>query len=201
MQLETHEPRDVTSDPGVLAYATPRQAVEWVPPPRWLRYAVIVVALFILAMFLLGLPPLSGAVDYTRNIPLHEIVEYAWATGVRGTLDSAGMVLMAIFAPIAVAVLVAFLFVRGVVPQRVVIGLNVGLPALWLLPFWPIVVVVGPPMLLTAVAGQCDGETWSEGFICYAAIGSWTTLWLAVALTLLVMRWRRSKMPAIQPAA
>jgi hypothetical protein len=201
MRLETQEPRDVTSEPGVLAYATPRKAVEWVPPPRWLRCAVIVVALFIIAMFLLALPPLSGAVDYTRNIPLHEIIEYAWATGVRGTLDSASMVIMAVFAPVAVAGLLAFQFLRGVVAQRVVIGVNVGLPALWLLPYWPTFVVVGPPVLLAAVAGQCDGEDWSEGFICYAAAASWTTLWLAVALALLVMRWRRSKMPAIPPAA
>ena len=65
----------MTSEPRILAYATPKKAVEWVPPPRGLRYAVIVFALFILGMFLLGLPPLSGAVDYTRNIPLHEIIE------------------------------------------------------------------------------------------------------------------------------
>jgi hypothetical protein len=191
------EPVDSVSEPKVLAYVTPRKAVEWVPPPRWLRHAVIVVALFILAMFLLGLPPLSGALDYTRDIPINEVIEYAWALGVRGTLDSASMVVIATFAPLAAAGLLAFLFVRGVVPQRVVIGLNIGLPAIWLLPFWPIFVVVGPPMLLLAVTGQCDGEDWSEGLICYASIASWTTLWLAVVLALVVIRWRRSKMAAI----
>jgi hypothetical protein len=197
----TDKPLDVASEPRVLAYATPRKSLEWAPPPRWLRYSVIVLALFVLAMFLLGLPPLSGAVDYTRNIPLHEIIEYAWATGIHGTLHGASMVRLAVFAPFAVAGLLAFLFLRGVVPHRVVIGLNIGLPAIWLLPFWPILVVVGPPMLLTAVAGQCDGETWSEGFICYAAAASWTTLWLAVVLALFVVRWRRAKMPAVQGAA
>src|SRR5690348_4835403 len=113
------EPPDAASQPEVLAYASPARTVEWVRPPHWLRYAVIVVAMFILAMFLLGLPPLSGAVDYTRNIPLHEIIEYGWATGVRGTLDSARMVGIATFAPIAAAGLLAFLFLRGVVRQRV----------------------------------------------------------------------------------
>ena len=190
----------MTFDPEVLAYATPKKAVEWVPAPRWLRYAVVAVALCILAMFLLGLPPLAGAVDYTRSIPLHEIIECARATGVRGTLDSASMIRVAAFAPVAAAGLLAFLILRGFVPQRVVVGLNVALPALWLLHFWPICVVVGPPILLAAVAGQCDGETWSEGFICYAAAGSWTTLWLAVALALVIVRWRRSKMLAIRPA-
>lgn len=201
MLLGTDETRKVISDTGVLAYETPRKAVEWEPPPRWLRYAVIVVALFILGMFLLGLPPLSGAVDYTRSIPLHEIIQYAWSTGVRGTLDDARMVRMSIFAPIAVVGLLAFLFIRGIVPQCLVIGFNVGLPALWVLPYWPIFVVVGPPILVAAAAGQRDGEDWSEGLICYAAVASWTTLWLAVALALFVIGWRRSKMPAIRPAA
>ena len=111
------------------------------------------------------------------------------------------MALMAVFAPVAVAGLLAFLFLRGVVPQRVVIGLNVIVPALWLLPYWPIFVVVGPPVLLMAAAGQCGGETWSEGFICYAAMASWTTLWLAMALALLALRRRRSKVRGIRAAA
>ena len=198
MRLEAHEPRNVTSEPGVLAYAMPRDAAEWALPPRWLRYAVIVVALFILTMFVLGLPPLSGAVDYTRNIPLHEIIGYAWARGVRGTLDSASMVFMAVFAPVAGAGLLAFLFIPGLASQRVVIWLNAGLPAVWLLPLWPIFIVVGPFTLLAAMAGHCDGETWSEGFVSLAAAGSWTTLWLAVAL--FVVRRRRSRMQAVRPA-
>src|SRR4051794_41059745 len=106
----THEPPGMASERAILAYATPRKRLEWLPPPRWLRYSIIVLALFTLAMFLLGLPPLSGAVDYTRNIPLHEVIRYAWTKGIPGTLDSASMVRTAAFAPVAAAGLLAFLF-------------------------------------------------------------------------------------------
>ena len=151
----------------------------------------------ILLMFLLGLPPLSGAVDYTRNIPLSEIIGYAWATGIEGTLHSASMVRIALFAPTAIAGLLGFFFLRGVALQRITLIMNVCLPAAWLAAFWPIFIVIGPVILLSAIAGQCDGEDWSEGFICYAAIASWTTMWLAVALAMLVMKWKRAKRAGI----
>ena len=194
-----NELQNVAPDPGVLAYATPTTAALWLPPPAWLKRGVVAASLFILTLFLLGLPPLSGALDYTRNIPLGEVIEYAWAKGVRGTLDGVDMIRVAMFAPTAGAGLVAFLCVRGAALQRVAITVNVVLPAVWLGPLWPVLVVAGPPFLVAALAGRCDGEDWSEGFISYAAAASWTTLWLAVALVLAGVKWRRAKRAAIRP--
>src|SRR5688572_2519818 len=163
------------------------------PPPAWLRRGVVATSLFVLMLFLLGLPPLSGALDYTRNIPMGEAIGYAWAKGVRGTLDSVDMIRVAMFAPTAVAALMAFLCLQGVRQQRIAVAVNVVLPAVWLGLFWPFLVVAGPPFLLAALAGRCDGEDWSEGFVSYAAAASWTTLWLAVALALAGVKWRRSR--------
>jgi hypothetical protein len=188
-------------EPGVLSYETPNMRVDWLPTPAWLRRTAIAVSLFLLTLFLLGLPPLSGAVDYTRNIPLSEVIQYAWAKRIRGTFNSPSMIRVAMFAPTAIAGLVAFLYLRGVWPRRIAIAINLVLPALWLAHFWPLLIVAGVPILFAALAGRCDGETWSEGFICYAAMASWTTLWLAVALVLILLKWRKSSTKAIRPAA
>lgn len=176
---------------GVLQYATPSQRSQWIPPPTWLNWSVGVLGLLILFLFLLGLPPLAGAVDYTRQISLSEILAYAWTKGFRGTLGTPYVVGTAVFAPLALMGLVAFLCLRGVWPQRIVLVLNVSLPAFWLAFYLPILMLVGPPLLVSAILGQCDGETWSEGFICWAAVGTWSTLWLAVTIVLFVVRRRK----------
>ena len=97
------------------------------------------------------------------------------------------MIWTALFAPAAIVGLVAFLRVRRVWPQRVVLAINIALPALWLGYWWPLMAVVGPPILPAALAGHCDGETWSEGFVSYSAMAYWTARWIEVALALIVV--------------
>jgi hypothetical protein len=184
------------SEPHFLQYAVPRPA-----PPLWEKWAAAAGSVPILAMFLLGLPPLAGSLDYTRDIPLSGAVAYAWRLGVSGTLRSRSMIYTAMFAPAAIAGLVTFLCVRGVWPRRVTIAANLLLPALWLGPYLPIVALVGPVVLWLTVFGQSDGETWSEGFVSYTAMGTWSLLWAAVAILLLVARGSRKQHPGLTDRA
>jgi len=152
-----------------------------------MRLGIIPTALYIWAMFVLGLPPLSGGLDYTREIPIREVIEYAWTEGIAGTVDDSGMFYMAMFVPMSAVGLVAFVCLHRQRLLGYIIAANIALPAIWLTLYWPIFVVFGPLLLIAALAGQSDGETWSEGFICYAAMGSWTTLWLAVAIVAIIL--------------
>ena len=169
--------------------------IPWkLPPPTWVRLGIIPTALYILAMFVLGLPPLSGVLDYTREIPISEVIDYAWTEGIAGTFDYSAIFYMAMFVPIAATGLVAFLCLQRQRPLGYIIVANIALPAIWLFLWWPIFVVIGPLILIEALAGRSDGETWSEGFICFAAMGSWTTLWLAVGIVAITL----GSKPAIQ---
>jgi hypothetical protein len=180
---------------GRMAGMAPKPRIAWrLPPPLWVKVGIIPPALYILAMFVLGLPPLSGMLEYEREIPISEVIDYAWTEGLKGTFDYSGIFYVATFLPMAAVGLVAFLCLRHQRPLGYVIVANITLPAIWLAFFWPIFVVIGPLLLVEALAGRSDGETWSEGFICYAAIGSWTTMWLAVAIVAIALGTK----PAIQ---
>lgn len=178
---------------NVLPYAVLKSPREWLPPPAWLKRIVICMSLMILVVFLLGLPPLSGALDYTRAIPLTEAIEYAWKKGIRDTLDSSNMIGMAIFAPMAIAGVVAFLYLRGRLAQWITLLANIILPAIWLGGYWPLLVLWSPFILIEVLSGRSDGETWSEGFVSYSAIAAWTLLWLGVAAVLIVRKGLRSR--------
>lgn len=177
---------------GVLPYASPIARAPWIPPPRWMKVIAVVGSILVLFMFALGLPPLAGALDYSRDIPIIEAIGYAVQQGVAGTLGDSSMVLLATFIPCAIIGLILFLLLRGHLPGRIVLLTNILMPAIWMHLFWPLIVAMGPFLLVSAILGNQDGETWSEGFVTYSAMGSWSALWIAIAAGLFfVRRWIR----------
>jgi hypothetical protein len=150
------------------------------PSSRWLRHFIVVTALFIVGMYLLSGPDIS--IDYTRKIPLWEIVDYHLLNqSFTNYLD----LRRACFGPLALIGLFVFLISRSLNAQRVAILLNLSLPVLIVgMGFvgLPIYGVIGAFVLLLAAAGQIDGETWSEGYVGFFSLASWPTLWLVVGI-------------------
>lgn len=174
--------------PETLEYEQAEVLPAALPIPLWMKIPIAVVSFFLLATFVIGLPPLAGAIDYTKDFRLTQVLEYGWKQGIRGTLDSYSMVYYALFVPAALWCLVMFFVARQAWLQRLTLICNILLPLAWFLYLLPIFMVIGPFTVIEAVFGKMDGETWSEGFVCFSAMGSWSTLWLAVALTMLVRR-------------
>lgn len=177
--MNPYEPPDTAlvspNEDPTLAKANLRK-----PPSRWLRYLIIPTALFILFMVELSAPDIT--VDYTRKIPLWEIVEYHVRHQSFGNYMFWGQ---ACFTPLALTGLFVFLISRSRKTRCIAIWVNVSLPVLifgrvafLLLPF----AVIGPYILLLAAAGQAGGEDWSELAVRFGSLGSWTTLWLVVAV-------------------
>ncbi|MGN6370299.1 MAG: hypothetical protein ACTHN5_18750 [Phycisphaerae bacterium] len=163
--------------PSPLPYATPPTARPPLSAPLWLKIALLPPSLFLLAVFLIGLPPLAGAIDYTRTFTLTEVLRYdaAHLTDALGAPSST-------FAPLATLTLLLFLLNARL--RRITLITNVVLPLLYLGPYFPFMLRDAPQSLLSALTGRADGETWSEGFVSLAALACWTPLWLTLALTL-----------------
>jgi hypothetical protein len=59
---------------------------------------------------------------------------------------------------------------RGILAFHLLVIVIIFLPVL---PFALIVFVIAPLVVISAAAGQADGETWSEGFVCMGAMACW----------------------------
>lgn len=162
------------------------------PPPRGLKACLVVGSLGILLALLVALPPLAGALDYTRDIPLSEAIEYSldadwsevlthpWATG------------LVLLIPLEIAALVAFVLARPAWLTRVAFWVGLLAPfacAGRFAPFLPLITI----MTLPAWVGRDDGETWSEGFVAMGCAGAWSMLWATAGCYLLVRRVRGVK--------
>ena len=159
------------------------------PPSRRFKVAVGVASVMIVLLFLVALPPArqSAALDYTRDIPLSEAIDYSiradWST-VFTDHATAGMVW---FAPVALACAVTFMVARQTWLTRSTVALSVLAPFLWTGPggiLLPLIAVIAFP----AVFGQQDGETWSEGFVAAGCMGAWMIQWTMVVLLLCLPR-------------
>ena len=174
---------DERAGDSVLSYATSTEAPTFVRTPWWLKAFVATASLLILFGLVLGMPPLAGALDYTRDIPLSEAIAYAAQADWRGVLAHQWVVPLVLFVPAMIIVLFAFLTARQLMTRRIVVTVGFVMPALWLWHWWPVSIMIMPELPL-AFLGGCDGETWSEGFVCYSALANWSALWAAVAVTL-----------------
>jgi hypothetical protein len=174
-------------DPADTALESPKEAPTLEkanlrePSSRWLRHFTVVTALFIVGMYLLSGPDIT--IDYTRKIPLWEIVDYHLRNQ---SFTNYRFWWQACFTPLALTGLFVFMISRSRKTRCIAIWVNVSLPVLAfgsgysiLLP--AVFAVIGPFILLLAAAGQADGEDWSDFAVRCGSLGSWTALWLVVA--------------------
>jgi hypothetical protein len=158
-----------------------------IPDVSSLPVKLIVVAImsFLIGMFVLGMPPSAGAFDYTRNIPISEAVTASLTANWPSVLSRTAGMAFFFLVPAVGGLMLYLLGPRRWMPRILVIAI-LSVP---LLPFALIVFVNDPFLLIRAAAGQADGETWSEGFVCFGAIGYWACLWLM----LIGMAWLRQR--------
>ena len=180
----------IAYEPASAAGAT-RRPVR----PMWLTVVALVASSLILAIFLLSLPPArqSGALNYTRAIPLTEAFAYAASPSRwRDVMQDRATAWLVWFFPASLLVLVAFIRARRVWTIAIIVLAAIILP----MPFcqhhvkWlPVAaVLVLPP----AVLGRLDGEDWSEGTVAFGCLGGWLIVWVAVGLSLIAVQGGRS---------
>ena len=154
------------------------------------KLIVIAITSFLIGMFVLGMPPTAGAFDYTRKIPISEAVAESLTADWPAVLSHTGRMGVLFLVPAAGGLMLYLLSPKRWMPGILVSHLlAIALLSVPALPLALVGFVIGPFVVIGAAAGQADGETWSEGFVCLGAIGCWAWLWLMV----IGMAWLRQR--------
>lgn len=141
--------------------------------------SLLILSACLIPIHVIALPPITGGLDYTRDIPLSEAIEYAWAMGFTRTLSIRLTRWMSLFVPISAIGLVAYVVWIRRWP-RVIALFNILFPLLCMPPIAILGIVYYPLDLPMALLGRVDGEVWSEGWVAYAAASYWSAIWMAV---------------------
>jgi len=178
-----------------------RLAGSWIPDVGGLpvKLTVLGVSMFLMGMYVLGLPPAANSHNFVEEIPFTDAVRAAinadWATYFSSR--SPGKLCAELwFLPVCLIGLIGYL----AAPRRLhgiaiaFHGLVVGLVLVLLVVLYPIFLLVMwmlPKSLLDAVIGRADGETWQET-VYFSVVSTWVLVWMI----LVGMAWRRNRILA-----
>lgn len=153
----------------------------------------------IAALGLFGGAAMSAGVPYHySSVTLPEVFRHMAARPTRlvGGVSFAflstvlpGAVMMAAFTRARSARSRRWLASAAIIAPLLLMSWNVKGVAIWVLSY-----VLAPMLTAQVIAGQIDGETYSEGLIIIAALGWWQWLWTVLAIS----EWRRR--PHAEPA-
>ena len=170
------------------------------PPPGRRRAAaaralLIASAWLLVALYYVGLIPSMAtfAFDYTRNIPITEVLPAVFSRSPSELLHDPYTSAAVCFIPLALTVSLAFGAVRqtGAKVALATIALLLPLLGVYYTPTMFVFLPLMSPVAVGGLVGWCDGETWSEGFVAKGALGAWMIQWAAVLVTLWVRLRRR----------
>jgi len=173
----------------------PVPAPRLIPPPsRAVKAMLVFGSVLILLALLVALPPVAGALDYTRDIPLSEAIGYSLDADWGHVLTHSWTTGLVALIPLEMGALITFVFSHRAWLTRTAVFLGL------LAPFacagrFAVLLPLITVMTLPAWFGRDDGETWSEGLVAFGCAGAWAILWALGGCYLLVLRARNVRRP------
>ncbi len=183
-----------------------RPTGTWIPDVGGLpvKLMVLGVSVFLMGMYVLGLPPATNTHGFIEVVPFTEAVRAAinadW-TAYYSSRTTAQLWLGLWFLPVCSLGLIGYLAAPrslhglALAFHGMFVGLIVSLLAV-ANPLFLLVMLMLPMALLDALIGRADGETWQDT-IYLSAVSSWVLMWII----LLGMAWRRNRILARVKAA